>query len=299
MPSVAPGDPRVAVGEPVSAVTRPVLRYHGGKWLLAPWIMSHFPAHRVYVEPFGGAGSVLLRKPRSYAEVYNDRDGEIVSLFRVLRDPIAALRLTELLRLTPFSRAEFRLSYEPAGDVVEQARRTVVRAFLGFGSPSASGRRTGFRSNSHRNGNGAASDWANLPAALSAVTDRLRGVVVEERDACAVLRQHDSPETLCYADPPYPQVTRTTALKGYRHELTDDDHRELAAVLRSLAGMVVLSGYPCDLYDRDLYPDWHRVERHALADGARKRTEVLWLNPACAEALERERAQGVLPMGAA
>jgi DNA adenine methylase len=61
--------------------------------------------------------------------------------------------------------------------------------------------------------------------------------------------------------------------------MTADDHRELAAVLRSVKGMVVLSSYPSKLYDEELYPDWQRFERAHLADGARKRTEVLYLSP--------------------
>jgi DNA adenine methylase len=78
--------------------------------------------------------------------------------------------------------------------------------------------------------------------------------------------------------------------KGYRHEMTDDDHRALAEVLRSVEGMVVLSGYACELYDRDLYPDWDRREKATHGDGAVKRTEVLWLNPACRSALAQEGA---------
>ena len=106
-------------------VTRPALRYHGGKWKLAPWLQLFFPAHRVYVEPFGGGASVLLRKPRSYGEVYNDLDAEVVNVFRMLRD--RGPELHNLLTLTPFARAEFKLAYETSADPLEQARRTIAR----------------------------------------------------------------------------------------------------------------------------------------------------------------------------
>lgn len=271
----------------MTAPTRPVLRYHGGKWILAPWIISHFPAHRVYTESFGGAASVLMRKPRSYGEVYNDLDGEIVNLFRVLRSEQSGALLS-LLRVTPFSRVDFLVSYEPSGDALEQARRTVVRSFMGFGSGAASGNKTGFRANSNRSGTTPAHDWANFPTSLAAVAERLQGVVIEHRPAAEIVTQHDSPETLHYVDPPYPISTRKKGNpycgKGYRYEMTDDDHRALAKTLRELDGMVVVSGYPCALYDTELYADWTRIERHAYADGARPRTEVLWLNRTCDEA---------------
>lgn len=268
--------------------TRPILRYHGGKWILAPWIISHFPAHRVYTETFGGAASVLMRKQRSYGEVYNDLDGEIVNLFRVLRSSQSEV-LIRALRLTPFSRDDFVLSYQPTNAEIEQARRTVVRSFMGFGSAAASGNKTGFRANSNRSGTTPAHDWANFPDCLRAIAERLKGVVIENRDAVELMAQHDSPETLHYVDPPYPISTRKMGNpycgKGYRFELTDDDHRTLGKALHELTGMVVVSGYPCDLYDREMFPDWKRIERQAHADGARKRTEVLWLNPKCADAL--------------
>lgn len=279
----------------MTVVNRPVLRYHGGKWLLAPWVVEHFPPHRVYTEPFGGAASVLMRKARAaLVEVYNDLDAEIVGLFRVLRDRRAAELLTEQLRATPYAREEFLLSYTPCEDAVEQARRTIVRAFFGFGSDAASGAKTGFRSNGNRQSAHPARDWMNYPPTISAFCERLQGVVVENRAAIEVMVQHDSPETLHYCDPPYVHETRSAAVlragKGYRHEMTADDHRELAGVLKELKGMVVVSGYASPLYD-ELYRGWASTSRKALADGALERTEVLWVNPACVAALEQESAQ--------
>ena len=262
-------------------MNRPVLRYHGGKWNLAPWIISHFPKHRIYVEPFGGAASVLLRKPRTYSEVYNDLDGEIVGLFRVLRDPAQARELIRLVKLTPYARQEFDLSYITAGDPIEQARRTVFRFAAGFASGGMGKYRTGFRNNTTKAGTTPATDWRNYPAVLAAAVERMAGVTIEQRPAADVIAMFDRPETLFYCDPPYPYSTRNARHAGsvYRHEMTDDDHRQLAATLHACAGMVVVSGYACDLYDRELYADWQRVERATHGDGARDRTEVLWIKP--------------------
>lgn len=276
--------------------SRPALRWHGGKWILAPWIIAHLPAHRIYVEPFGGAASVLLRKGRAHAEIYNDLDDEVVTLFRVLRDPSAAAQLREALALTPFARTEFVESYQMADCPVERSRRLVIRSFMGFGSNAhasqAKGHRsTGFRANSRRSGTTPAHDWANYPDAMGALIARLAGVTIENRDAREVMLQHDGPDTLHYVDPPYLPETRalgcTNDLRAlYRHELTRDQHVDLLGFLRALTGMVVLSGYPADVYDAGL-PGWRRVERAALADGARPRREVLWLNPAADAALNR------------
>jgi len=255
---------------------RPALRYHGGKWILAPWIVSHFPPHRVYVEPFGGAASVLLSKTRSYAEVYNDLDDEIVNVFRVLRDQ--GDELIRLLSLTPFSRKEFELSYSHTDEPVERARRTITRSFQGFGSGAASGINTGFRSNSNRSGTIPARDWVNYAACAKQLVERLSGVVIESRNAIEVINHHDGSDTLHYVDPPYTACTRSAhSKKTYRYEMSDAEHEELAEALNAVKGKVLISGYRSELYD-SLYPGWLRFDRPSLADGARVRTESIWLN---------------------
>ncbi|WP_026790361.1 DNA adenine methylase [Pleomorphomonas oryzae] len=293
----------------MNAPTRPVLRWHGGKWRMAPWIISHFPAHRIYVEPFGGAASVLIRKPRSHGEIYNDLDDRVVGLFRVLRNEVSARRLKDLLRLTPFARQEFLDAYEPADDPIESARRLVVRSFMGFGSnahsaPEKGRNMTGFRANANRNGTTPAQDWANYPTAMDALIARLAGVIIEHRPALDVMHQHDGPSTLHYVDPPYIHATRAQGdayefgRRMYAHEMADADHVTLLEALQGLEGMVVLSGYAHPLYD-DALADWRRLELETYADGARPRTEVLWLNQACHSALHHQREQLEIFAGAA
>lgn len=286
---------------PANAPTRPVLRYHGGKYRVAPWIISHFPAHRVYVEPFGGAASVLMRKPRADFEVYNDLDADVVNVFRVLRDPDAANRPADLLRLTPWARAEFYEAYEPSADAVERARRTIVRTFMGHGTTSLRRNRTGFRSGSHPSrAGGGFGDWRGYPEQIAAFVDRLRGVVIEERDALELIARHNEADVLLYVDPPYVASTRSSVRgpadhdRCYRHDLSDDAHRQLAVSLHCHAGPVVLSGYACPMYDEELYAGWGRHEKAARGDRGVDRTEVVWLKPAGVRQIPKSLVQGSL-----
>lgn len=271
--------------------TRPIMRYHGGKWLLAPWIIQHLPRHNVYVEAFSGAASVLLRKPRSSVEILNDLDGDVVNIFRVLQDRENGEELARRIRLTPFSRAEFEKSYElpPPEDPIERARLTLVRQMMGFGTSGLVRNRTGFRATTHRRRNQDYSwDWARYPEHISAFIERLTGVTIESEPAMDLVERHDQPDVLFYLDPPYVHSTRGAVRgdghNGYRHEMSNGDHRALADRLHRCEAMIVLSGYHSPLYD-ELFGDWKTVEKPARIQaqkGAESRLEVLWLNPAAA-----------------
>jgi DNA adenine methylase len=246
--------------------------------------MSFFPDHYTYVEPFGGASGVLLQKPRSMSEVYNDLDGEIVNVFRVLQDKNMGLDLEHKLSITPYARDEFTLSYEPSDDPVEQARRALVRAHQGFGSAGATKHVTGFRIDSARKYGTAAHLWAKYPNQIKSFIDRLQAVVIENKSATEVIDNHDRDDTLFFVDPPYVHSTRKMGGKRYyNYELSDDDHIQLLEKLNKVTGMVVLSGYDSDIYNEAL-STWSRHStsaRISAGRGTATRIETVWLNPAC------------------
>jgi DNA adenine methylase len=241
---------------------RPALRYHGAKFRLAPWLLKFFPPHECFTEAFGGAAGVLLQKPRSYAEVYNDLDGDVVNFFRVLHDREPREQLVSACVLTPCAREEFDLAWEPTDEPVERARRIAIRAQMGFGSCGATKGQTGIR--------------------------------IENRPALEVLLEHDAPDTLHFVDPPYLHSTRVLGEHKagyYRHEMSDHEHIELLDCLRGLGGMVIVTAYPCELY-RDALADWVPYatdSRCSLGRGGGVRTEVAWLNRACAERQNQQR----------
>lgn len=266
------------------------LNYLGSKARLAKWVQSFFPSHALYVEPFGGSAGVLLNKPRSKVEVYNDLDGEVVNFFRVLQDPGTLAVLFRRLRLTPYARAELDKAWQSeAKDPVERAWRLFVRSWLSFGargavadaSPGFNCARTGLKCLP-------CAKYTHAIDSLHAVAERLQGVAIECKDALEVMRYCDSPDALHYLDPPY----NADGIAGYRGDV---DHEALLEVCQTLKGYCVLSGYQSDLYAGRL-AGWHVETLQARTFRAKAVTECLWLSPRTWEALQKEKRRAPMPL---
>lgn len=259
-------------------IKHPLLRYFGGKFRLAPWIISHFPKHEIYVEPFGGAGSVLLQKPRVGNEVYNDLDSEVVNLFRVLRHPTLSKQLIKSVSLTPFHRTEYFNAGEISKDPLEQARRLLVRSFMSFSSTGHIKGCTGFSGSTRKGLTNDATVWAKIPDNIACVAQRLKGVIIENVPAIDLLAKHDSPKTLFYLDPPYVHSTRAST-NVYAHEMQVSEHEYLLNSIKKLSGSVVISGYDCELYN-DHLSAWQKFNSRSRAAGQKGqviRNECIWV----------------------
>ncbi len=256
--------------------------WYGGKFSHLDWLLPLLPKTTHYCEPFAGSAAVLINREPSPVETYNDMDGEVANFFRVLREQKDAL--IEAIGLTPFSREEFERAISESTEGLpdlERARRFFIRARqvrTGLAQKASSGRWAHCRLTSRAGMAGAVSRWLGSVEALPEIAQRLLRVQIEHDTAIRVIQRYDSPETLFYCDPPYPHASRGDS-SAYKYEMSDDDHRELASVLRNVEGKVALSGYHCDLMD-ELYGDWNYIEApvkncHSVK---KPRTEVLWVN---------------------
>lgn len=256
-------------------IKSPVLKYYGSKFRLAKWIIEHFPKHRHYVEPFGGGASVLLLKEPAILETYNDLNGDIVNFFRVLRE--CPEKLIQQLELTPWARSEYEscLDNSDAPDSVEAARRLYCRLWMSIHGGMVPSK-AAFRRHKHRR-RSVTKD--SRPQHLFDAAQRLRSVVIENRDAFKLISETDSANTLFYLDPPYIGSTRTNK-NMYSHEMTDEKHYEFAELLYNLKGFVVLSGYSSPLYF-ELFEKhgWTRIDKKTTVNGSAARIESLWLSP--------------------
>lgn len=207
------------------------LKWPGGKSYLAKQIAKRMPPCKTYVEPYAGGLSVLLaREPDGVSEVVNDRNGHLTNFWNVLRNPESFRALQRLLEATPFSEQEWDTARDslvngtccPTPGFRECCPTPGLRessiqqawAFFVCCRQSLAGRMKSFApistARTRRGMNEQVSAWWTAVEGLPAVHERLKRVLILNRDAVDVIHNLDGPETLVYADPPYLHETRTS-----------------------------------------------------------------------------------------
>jgi DNA adenine methylase len=256
-------------------VKRPALDYFGGKWKCADKIISRFPEHKSFVDVFCGAASITLRKPRSKNEIINDLNAEVTNFFKVLRDDNLKLRV--LLEKTPYSREEYYRCRELSDDIMEQARRTVVKSWFGIGDSLDN--ETGFRVSLSQGGS-TTKPWLTYIDYLHLYAERLRGVIIETLDFEEAIKRYDRTDTLFYLDPPYEKETRSKK-HAYKHEWDPADHERLLRVVSTIRGAFVLSGYLAESYkDLPYRRESFEVMTQATSQTGATGMEYIWIKTA-------------------
>ncbi|WP_347562775.1 DNA adenine methylase [Clostridium sp. HBUAS56017] len=256
-----------------------VLKWPGSKWSIGEKIIEMMPKHNIYLEPFFGSGAVFFLKPPCNTEILNDLDGEVVNLFRTIRDD--SEELANSIYLTPYSREEYQESYKRNDknlDNIEKSRQFLIRcnmARAGMQYYSSSWRHAGpvLGAKTKQRVTG---DWNKVPERILEAASRLKDAEIENRNAFDLIEKYNREDCLIYVDPPYLLSTRRQ--RYYNVEMTDDqEHLELLELLKNHSGSVIISGYKSKLYE-DVLKDWNTKEICTNAEQGKERIEVLWFN---------------------
>ena len=206
----------------------------GGKQALYPTILQRFPPgfrNMIYVEVFGGGGSVLLNKERSVREILNDANGNLINLYRVVREHPDELKdrlLYVMHNREDFKLAQRRLAQFPPADPIQRAAdfyQIIRQSYAGNGKQFSPVAR---------------SMWAGFPA-IDRVAGRLQGVTLEIEDFGTIFQRYDSPNTHFYLDPPYFFTEDYYPGNIFQRK----DHARLAAILLHAEGLWLLSYNLC------------------------------------------------------
>lgn len=251
-----------------------IAKYPGSKWSLAEWIISFFPPHHSYLEPYFGSGAVLFNKVRSNIETVNDLDDNVVNLFRWIKDDPE--RLAREIYFTPYARQIYDTAFVAAPkDSLEQAVNFYIRLQMGHGFRT-NGERVGWKNDVQgRERAYAAKDWCSLPEKIIQAAERLRGVQIENMLAIELIKRFNFKNVLIYCDPPYMLETRHG--KQYRCEMDNNGHEALLDMLLKHKGYVIISGYDTKLYN-DMLSGWNKFEKDTYSQVMTKKREVIWLN---------------------
>lgn len=265
---------------------RPPFKIHGGKYYLSKWVISNFPPNYQtleYIEPYIGAGSVLLNKdPSENMEAINDIDPGVIVIYKALRDEPG--HFIGRIKRTKYCERVFNRAWNRRGEKFKDYMDYAVNEFI-LRRMSRGGLKQHFAWSDRKRGGqpGDVNAWETIIAELPAIADRVANINIFSKPAVEIIKAFNDTNTLVYCDPPYLSDTRVTP-DAYEFEMTTDDHIELAEALNQFKGPVLISGYSSTLYRR-LYdtPKWRCVRKKIANHSSQQKkkstkTECLWLN---------------------
>lgn len=239
-------------------------------------IISLMPEHKCYIEPYFGSGAVFFKKDvNCNNEIINDLDGNVVNLFKVIREN--PNELSKAIKLTPYAREEYSNIDLNIDEGIEKARRFLVRSNMARGGVQhyKPGWRTAGLKESISKNRRIVNEWNRLPESILKAAERLKDAEIENTDAIKLIKRYDDEDCLIYIDPPYLLETRSN--KYYSSEMTDLDHIELLETIRGSKSKIILSGYDSELY-RQYLINWSKYEIESRTESKNKKIECLWIN---------------------
>jgi DNA adenine methylase len=260
---------------------KPFFRYHGGKQYMATKILTLIPEHRVYCEPFIGAGSLLFAKPfccefnkHDYLEVINDNLDFIINFYEQ-----AKLNTEELFKLVDsrlYSESWFKISCQIIKDRANYSPVEVAWAIWYKLNCSFGGGGTSFAYGISRSLPG---NFRIKIENFLAKCQRLKDVCIHNRDAIEAIKYYDSDKTFFYLDPPYVD----TEMKVYK-DFSIEKYMELIDTLKQIKGKFLLSGYANEYVSSEWRYLTYETVCHSrkaekkLGETKPARTEYLWFN---------------------
>jgi len=244
--------------------------YPGSKTKYAGWIIDHIPEHTQYIEPFGGAASVLVAKPRSELEVYNDLNGDCVEFFRAVRDRPDELK--HWVENTPYSRQLFNEYVESypdwPDDTVEYAGRFLFVQSSAFGGKGICEDNPCYAVSKKKTSGGIVKNWSEKPTHIGKIKTRFKYVNIEQLDYADLVEKYDHEDAFFYFDPPYVDVGDDY----YQVEEGGFNHKRFVDTLHDIDGKWLVS------YDQNLpngLEDYRTVSREKVSTmSAQKPTKI-------------------------
>ncbi|NVK52494.1 MAG: DNA adenine methylase [Flavobacteriaceae bacterium] len=254
------------------------ISYYGGKINMIPTILPLIPPHKIYTEAFFGGGAIFFAKEKSKAETINDINNMVVNFYEVVQTDFDKLK--SKVEATLFSRVAYNVAMSiykmpHLFSKLQQAWAFYIATNMGFSCQIGS---WGYDKYNKR----VKSFWNRKLIFDESIAKRLKGVQIENNDACKVIANRNTVDAFHYVDPPY-----FNSNMGHYSGYTKEDYTRLLETLSRVQGKFLLSSYPSEILDQYIKKNgWYTktvtkiISASKAVAGVRRKvkTEVLTAN---------------------